>query len=157
MNEDFRDFLAALLEAGARFLVAGAHALAVHGVPRATGDLDVWIDRDPRNAERVWGAIVTFGAPVEALGISVEDFTKADRVVQLGVPPRRIDILTDLTGVNFESAWPLRVIHRVEGLEVPFLARQTLIENKRATGRLRDLADLESLGEPGPSEPDSAE
>ena len=91
MNEDFRDFIKALLECGARFLVAGAHALAVHGIPRATGDLDVWIERDPGDAERVWEAIIRFGAPVESLEVSVEDRSKPDTVVQIGLPPRRVE------------------------------------------------------------------
>lgn len=91
--------LVALLEAGARFLVVGAHALAVHGIPRATGDLDLWVAPDPRNADCVWAALLRFGAPVQALGVSREDFTIPGVVVQIGVPPRRIDILTQLTGI----------------------------------------------------------
>lgn len=149
MNEDFRDFLEALLAEGVRFLVVGAHALAVHGVPRATGDLDVWVDRGADNAERLWRALGAFGAPLEALQISREDFLAPNRVVQLGVPPRRIDILTDLTGVDFDTAWGDRTTVEIEGLGVPFIGRSTLVENKRATGRLRDQADLESLGELG--------
>jgi hypothetical protein len=147
LNEDFLDMLRALLDQGARFLVAGAHALAVHGVPRATGDLDIWIDRDPANGARVWRAIISFGAPMESLGVSVDDLGKPDTVVQIGLEPRRIDLLTDLTGVDFEDAWTDRVVHSVEGVVVPFLGRRSLIKNKRATGRLKDLADLEALGE----------
>ena len=147
MNEEFLDILRALLDEGARFLVAGAHALAVHGVPRATGDLDIWIDRDPANGARVWRAIISFGAPVESLGVSVGDLGEPDTVVQIGLEPRRIDLLTDLTGVDFEDAWTDRVVHSVEGVAVPFLGRRSLIKNKRATGRLKDLADLEALGE----------
>lgn len=147
MNEDFLDILRALLDEGARFLVAGAHALAVHGVPRATGDLDIWIDRDPTNGERVWRAIVSFGAPVESLDVSVGDLAKPGIVVQIGLPPRRIDLLTDLTGLVFEDAWRDRVVQSLLDLNVPFLGRQSLLQNKRATGRLKDLADLEALGE----------
>lgn len=147
MNEDFRDIIRALLEEGARFLVAGAHALAVHGIPRATGDLDLWIERDPDNAERVWRSIVRFGAPVEELDVSVEDLSKPELVIQIGLPPRRVDILTDLTGVDFGRAWDSRVVLAVGELEVPFLGRDSLIQNKRSTGRLKDLADLEALGE----------
>lgn len=149
MNEDFRDFLEALLAEGVRFLVVGAHALAVHGVPRATGDLDVWVDRGAANTERLWQALETFGAPVEVLELSRDDFLTPNRVVQLGLPPRRIDILTDLTGVDFETAWNDRRTVEIEGLGVPFIGRSTLVENKRATGRVRDRADLESLGELG--------
>ncbi|HEY7514182.1 MAG TPA: hypothetical protein VIC87_06880 [Vicinamibacteria bacterium] len=149
MNEDFRDLLAALLAAQARFLVVGAHALAVHGVPRATGDLDVWIAADPTNAQRVWSALLRFGAPVAAMGVSLDDLTLADRVVQIGLPPRRIDILTSISGVAFDEAWADRVTHEVGGLAVPFLGRAALVRNKRATGRTKDRADLEALGEAG--------
>ncbi len=147
MNEDFRDFLAALLDAGARFLVVGAHALAVHGVPRATGDLDVWIACDPANADRAWAALLRFGAPVGAIGISRDDLTRSDQVIQLGLPPRRIDLLTSISGVSFEEAWQERTIHETVGLQVPFLGRAALVRNKRASGRPKDLADLEALGE----------
>ena len=147
MNDDFRDLLAALLSVEARFLVVGAHALAVHGVPRATGDLDVWIDRDPANAEKVWAALVQFGAPLETLGFSRSDLTAARSVIQIGIPPRRIDLLTEITGVEFGDAWQARVTQPVGELVVPFLGREELLANKRATGRQRDLADLEALGE----------
>jgi len=147
VNDDFRDLLAALLEAGARFLVVGAHAMAVHGVPRATGDLDVWIAADEANAQRVWDALLRFGAPVAAMGVRREDLTRADAVVQIGLPPRRIDLLTAITGVGFDEAWPARVTHQVAGLAIPFLGRAELVRNKRATGRAKDLADLEALGE----------
>lgn len=147
MNEDFRDLLAALLEAGVRFLVVGAHAMAVHGVPRATGDLDVWIAADADNGERVWTALLRFGAPVAAMGVRREDLTRPDVVVQIGLPPRRIDLLTSITGVAFDGAWADRVTHDVEGLAIPFLGRAALVRNKRATGRAKDLADLEALGE----------
>lgn len=146
MNEDFRDLLAALLAGGARFLVVGAHALAVHGVPRATGDLDVWIAADPDNAGRVHGALVAFGAPVVAMGVTQGDFTRPDQVIQIGLPPRRIDVLTAISGVPFEEAWPERVTHDVQGLAVPFIGRAALVKNKRAAGRAKDVADLEALG-----------
>ena len=149
MNEDFRDLLAALLQMGARFLVVGAHAMAVHGVPRATGDLDVWIAADGDNAERVVSALLRFGAPLAAMGITGDDFTRADQVVQIGLPPRRIDVLTSISGVEFDAAWPGRVTHDVGGLAVPFLSRADLIRNKRAAGRAKDRADLEALGENG--------
>lgn len=141
--------LAALLAAEARFLVVGAHALAVHGVPRATGDLDVWIARDGANVERVWSALVRFGAPVAAVGVRREHLTEPDTVVQIGLPPRRIDLLTSISGVEFDEAWPARVAHDVDGLAVPFLGRAALVRNKRASGRTKDEADLEALGEAG--------
>jgi hypothetical protein len=147
VNEDFRDLLAALLAEGARFLVVGAHALAVHGIPRATGDLDVWIAADAENARRVHRALIRFGAPMTAMGVSPGDLTRPEQVVQIGLPPRRIDVLTSITGVGFDEAWPDRVSHDVGGAPVPFLGRAALVKNKRAAGRAKDLADLEALGE----------
>jgi hypothetical protein len=147
VNEDFRDFLISLLRSQARFLVVGAHALAVQGVPRATGDLDIWVDRSRENADKVWRALEEFGSPVQELGVSREDLLVPGMVVQLGLPPRRIDILTSITGVEFEDAWARREIHRIEETDVPFIGRADFILNKRATGRLRDLADIEALGE----------
>jgi hypothetical protein len=145
LNEDFRDLLAALLAAEARFLVVGAHALAVHGAPRATGDLDVWIESTPANAARVWEALQRFGAPAAALGVTVSDLHTPGQVVQIGVPPRRIDLITQISGAEFAPAWQSRVVRTVDDLEVPFLDRETLLRNKRASGRLQDLADAAAL------------
>lgn len=153
MNEDFRDFLAALDAAGTRYLVVGAYAMAVHGVPRATGDLDVWIECNEANGARAWAALEAFGAPAAAMGISREDLSTKDQVIQIGLPPRRIDVLTGVTGLVFDAAWESRVVHEVAGLHVPFLGRDSLIANKRATGRARDRADLELLeGRDGPAQ-----
>jgi hypothetical protein len=145
VNEDFRDLLSELLDAGVRFLVVGAHAMAVHGVPRATGDLDVWIGPGPANARRAWGALQRFGAPVEQLGVSREDLETPGMVVQIGLPPRRIDLLTAASGLDFEDAWCNRTVHSIGPREVPFLSREDLIRNKRASGRAKDIADLEIL------------
>lgn len=145
MNEDFRDILALLLDVDARFLVIGAHAMAVYDVPRATGDLDIWIDPESRNAGRVWQALTRFGAPMVDIGVTQADLERPGMVVQIGLPPRRIDVLTGITGVTFEDAWPSRVLHEVGALRVPFIGREDLLRNKKATGRLRDLADVEAL------------
>lgn len=148
MTDDWFDVLVALLGADARFLVVGAHAMAVHGVPRATQDLDVWIESSEENAGRVWDALVDFGAPLGELGTTVADFVRPGTVIQLGLPPNRIDILTGITGVpDFEVAWRDRVEHEIDNHPIPFLGRQALIANKRAVGRLKDLADVEALGE----------
>ena len=147
MNDDFLDLLAALIAADARFLIVGAHALAAHGVPRATGDLDVWVSRDEANAQRVWSALTRFGAPVTSIGMSQHSLTEPDNVFQIGLPPRRIDVLTSISGVEFDEAWPDRVERQVESLTVPFIGRIALVRNKRATGRAKDKADLEALGE----------
>lgn len=142
MNEDFRDVVEALLNAGARFLVVGAHAMAVHGVPRATGDLDLWISPDHANSERVWQALLAFGAPVRELGVTRADLETPGMVIQVGIPPRRIDLLTEASGLVFDEAWQNRAMHGVGSHEVPFLSRQDLVRNKKATGRPKDLADL---------------
>ncbi len=148
MTDDWFDLLAALLDARARFLVVGAHALAVHGVPRGTQDLDVWIDPDPANVERVWQALADFGAPLAGLGVTRDDLRRVDTVVQLGLPPNRIDLLTSISGIpDFAAAWAARAEHELRGRRVPFLGRDALIRNKRASGRRKDLADVEALGE----------
>jgi len=145
LNDDFRDILNELLVAGARFLVVGAHAMALHGVPRATGDLDVWIGSEPANADKVWTALQRFGAPLDTLGIDRQDLATPGIVVQIGLPPRRIDLLTAVSGLDFEEAWRNRASHSIGPLEVPFLGRAELIRNKHASGRPKDLADLEIL------------
>jgi hypothetical protein len=148
VTDDWFDLLAALLDARARFLVVGAHALAVHGVPRGTQDLDVWIDPDPANVERVWQALADFGAPLAGLGVTRDDLRRVDTVVQLGLPPNRIDLLTSISGIpDFAAAWAARAEHELRGRRVPFLGRDALIRNKRASGRRKDLADVEALGE----------
>jgi hypothetical protein len=145
--EDFRDLLIELVKAKARFLIVGAHALGVHGVPRATVDLDIWIDASQQNAKRVWAALAAFGAPLDTLQIQQTDLTQPDVVAQFGLPPYRIDIMTGVSGISFEEAWPDRVEDLFEDVRVPFLGREALIRNKRASGRTKDLADLEALGE----------
>jgi hypothetical protein len=150
MIDDFRDFLFELVEARARFMVVGAHALSVHGLPRATVDLDVWIDADPGNARRVWNALAAFGAPLDDLDVSEDDLTRPNVVVQFGLPPFRIDILTSVSGVAFAEAWPERVEGVFGDVPAPVIGRAALIRNKRASGRTKDLGDLESLGEPHP-------
>jgi hypothetical protein len=147
LNDDFLDLLAALVRFEVRFLVVGAHAMAVHGVPRATGDLDIWVERSPENAHNVWLALAEFGAPLASLGISEADFTKSELVTQIGLPPSRIDVLTDVSGVVFSDAWEARVELSVGAIRVPFLGRAALIQNKRAAGRKKDLADLDALNE----------
>ncbi len=148
MTDDWTDVLGALAESGARFLVVGAHALAVHGVPRGTQDLDVWVDPSMDNAERVWRGLAAFGAPLQELGIHPEDLRRSGTVIQLGLPPNRIDLLTGISGVpDFDTAWAERVEHAFGGRRVPFIGRATLIDNKRASGRRKDLVDLEALGE----------
>ena len=143
MNPDFVDLLRAFIAADVRFLVVGAYALAVHGRPRATGDLDIWVEATPENAARVMRALAAFGAPMREL--SEEDFAGPGVTYQIGLPPGRIDILTELTGLTFAEAWPDRVSRGFGDLEVDFIGREAFIRNKRATGRTKDLADTEGL------------
>jgi hypothetical protein len=140
LNPDFRDMLSALNEAGVEFLIVGAYALAAHGLPRATGDIDIWVRPSESNARHVWEALRAFRAPTSR--ISCSDFTQPDVVFQIGVAPRRIDILTSISGIEFEEAWSERHTAVVDGLPLHFLSRKHLIVNKRASGRPRDLADL---------------
>lgn len=143
MNRDFAEMLDALSAERVEFLVVGAHALAAHGRPRATGDLDIWIRPEADNARRVWKALQAFGAPLDQL--SEADLMTADVVFQIGLPPARIDLLTSLTGLTFDDAWRRRDMIEVEGRLLPFLSKEDLILNKRALARPRDLADLEDL------------
>ncbi len=148
MTDDWFDALVALLDADVRFLVVGAHAMAIYGVPRGTQDLDIWVDPSTDNARRVWQALTDFGAPLESLGVTTFDFSRPDTVVQMGLPPSRIDVLTGLTGISdFATAWADRAVHTVRKRPIPFLGRKTLVENKRAVSRPKDIADLDALGE----------
>jgi hypothetical protein len=143
MNPDFVDLLRAFGAADVRFLVVGAYALALHGRPRATGDLDVWVEASDENAARVMKALAAFGAPLR--DVSATDFSHEGIVYQIGLPPGRIDILTELTGITFAEAWPDRQSGRFGDLEVDFIGREAFIRNKKATGRDRDLGDIEGL------------
>lgn len=145
MNPDFADMLSALSGAGVDFLIVGAHALAAHGIPRATGDLDIWIRPTPDNAERTLRALAAFGAPLADL--TIEDLTRPDTVFQMGLPPARIDILSGITGVDFDQAWARRVPVVVDGHALSVLSKADFIANKTALGRPRDLADMAMLDE----------
>ena len=145
MTDDFRDLLAAFVDSDVRFLVVGAHALAAHGVPRVTGDLDVWVEPMPENAQRVWRALAAFGAPLADFAVRESDFATPDMVVQFGLPPYRIDVMTSISGVTFAEAWTDRLDGVMLQVSVSFLGRDTFIRNKRASGRKRDLSDIEAL------------
>lgn len=143
MNLDFVDLLRALSDAEARYLVVGAFAFGRYARPRATGDLDLWIGREAENASRVHTALRSFGAPLADL--RVENLSEPDLVFQIGVAPGRVDILTSLTGVEFDEAWQRRTAGTLGGVPVHFIGRDDLIRNKRALGRPRDIADVAEL------------
>jgi hypothetical protein len=145
MNRDFVEMLSALSEAGVEYLLVGAHALAAYGIPRATGDIDIWVKPSPENAARVRAALEAFGAPL--FDLTTEDLSRPGTVFQIGVPPGRIDLLTGITGVTFEDAWPRRTTVALPGVVVPVIGKADFMANKRATGRPKDLADLALLTE----------
>jgi predicted nucleotidyltransferase len=149
LNADFLDVLRTLNDAGAEFLLVGAHAMAVHGFPRATGDLDLLVRPTEENAERVLAGLRAFGAPVDAHGVTASDLATPGTVYQIGVPPRRIDILTRISGVSFDEASRDRLVVEMDGLAIPVVGRAALIRNKRAAGRDKDVADLKLLETPG--------
>jgi hypothetical protein len=142
---DFADLLVELLEAGVRFLLVGGYAVAHHGHPRATKDMDIWVCPDEGNADRVIRALGRFGAPLASLGVTRDDFLTAGQTVQIGVAPLRIDLLTEIAGVEFDTAWAGRDRFQLGEHEVPILGRTHLLANKRAAGRPQDLIDVEVL------------
>lgn len=146
--QDFVDVVAALDATRARFLVVGAYAMAAHGVPRATGDLDVWVDATEDNAPRVYEALIRFGAPLPALGIGLDDFAAPGAVCQIGLPPRRIDVTTIIDGVSFDEAWDGRLEGTLGPVRLAYIGRDALLRNKRAAGRAKDRADLALLRGP---------
>jgi hypothetical protein len=145
LNNDYRDILLALSKRKAKFLLVGAYAMAAYGYPRSTMDVDLWIMPNPENAILVLQALEDFGAPSGSL--STDDLQKEDIVFQIGVAPRRIDILTSVDGLNFEDAFTDSQIIEIEGIPVHVLSMTDLIKNKRSTGRTKDLADAEALEE----------
>lgn len=140
LNPDFKDMLSSLKDEGVDFLVVGAYALAAHGFPRATGDLDIWVRNDPENAHKIMRALNKFGAP--ATELSPEDFTSTDLIVQFGVEPCRIDLQTGISGVEFEEAWRNRVSIELDNLEIFILSKKDLLTNKTAAGRDKDQGDI---------------
>ncbi len=143
LQKDLREFIESLNALDVRFLIVGAFAVAYHGYFRYTSDIDLFVDRSKENAKRVWQAVQQFG--FADLKLTVEDFSQEDQVIQFGVPPNRIDIMTFLSGVSFDEAWASREQGDLDGLSVPFISKEMLKRNKAACGRLQDLADLEYL------------
>lgn len=143
LNEDYKDILRALSEEKVKFLLVGAYALAAHGYPRATMDIDLWVMPSPENADAVIRALHRFGAPLHDL--TREDLQKDGTVFQIGVAPRRIDIITTASGLQFEETFRKSLTVDIEGMAVNIPSLEDLIRNKRSSGRTKDLADAEAL------------
>ena len=143
LNEDYKEMLQCLAAEGIRFLLVGAYAIAVHGYPRATMDIDIWVMPSPDNAAATLKALRRFGAALH--GLSVDDLQKDDTIFQIGVAPRRIDMITGASGLQFEEAFTRSVKIDIDGIEVHIPSVDDLIRNKRASGRTKDLADAEAL------------
>ena len=150
MHPDFKELLAEFNVHHVEYLVVGAHALAAHGHVRATKDMDIWVRPNPANAKRVVAALEAFGAALH--GATDLDLSGPDFVLQLGVAPIRIDVITSITGVTFDEAWPDRLQTVFDGEPVGVLSKRHLIRNKSATGRLQDIADVEWLRRVGPED-----
>ena len=140
LNPDFRDMLSCLKDEEVEFIIVGAYALAAHGFPRATGDIDIWVRNSPANAQKTIRALVKFGAPISSL--SEKDFISPDIVVQIGVEPSRIDLLTGIDGIEFDEAWENKVSVNVSGLKIYILSKADLLKNKLAASRDKDQADI---------------
>ena len=143
LSLDFKEFIQSLNGNGVRYLVVGGYAVALHGYPRYTKDIDIWVELNPSNADKIMRTLDQFG--FASLGLKAEDFLEPDTIIQLRYPPNRIDLLTTLTGVDFETCYSARIELDMEGLTVNFIDLENLKENKKASGRAQDLADLENL------------
>ena len=144
VHRDFKDFISLMHANGVEYVIVGSFALSFHGHPRATGDMDVWIRRSPENASRILKVLDEFG--FGSLGVTGDDLLE-DKVIQLGQPPVRIDLMTELDGLTPDEVWAGRVAGRFGDMPVFYLGRDAFIRNKRSLGRHKDLADLEALGE----------
>jgi hypothetical protein len=142
LPRDFRDLLVMFADAEVDFVIVGAYALAFHGAPRASGDIDLFVRPTAANAARVFGALARFGAPLESAGVTPADFARAGTVYQIGLPPLRIDVMTEISGVAFDEAWASRVTAEVDGRVIGFIGKAALVKNKQAAGRPKDIADV---------------
>lgn len=142
-NQDFKEFFESLNDNNVHYLVVGGYAVAFHGHPRFTKDIDIWVERSSENSHALILAIEQFG--MGSLGLKEEDFLLPDQIVQIGYPPDRIDILVSITGVEFSECYPKRMVTILNGVKINFIDLEDLKQNKKASGRLQDLADLEKL------------
>ena len=144
-NSHFKELLSGLNNAGAKYLVVGGYAVMLYTEPRYTKDLDIWVEASEENSRRVFRALAQFGAPLA--GIDQDDFSKQDVIYQLGVAPSRVDVLTSVSGLDFEEAWLRRREAEFGDVSASFIGLEDLLKNKRAVGRYTDLADCERLSE----------
>jgi predicted nucleotidyltransferase len=151
LNDDFRDMVVALADCGVEFVVIGAYALAFHGAPRASGDIDLFVRPSPENAKRLVTALRQFGAPLASHSITQSDFARPGTVFQIGLPPRRIDLLTEISGVTFDEALTSGVPVEVEDRRIHIIGRDAFLKNKAASGRPKDIADISRLKKLGAS------
>ena len=142
-SPDFKEFAELLIKHRVKYLVVGGYAVGVHGHPRYTGDLDIWLLPDKENAAKIMAVVKDFG--FGSLSLTEDDFTKEENIIQLGYPPLRIDLLTSIDGVSFDECYENKKIVTIEGLAINFIGYNDLIKNKKASGRQQDLGDIENL------------
>ena len=147
LNEDYKDMLQRLLDNEVKFLIVGAYALAVYGYPRATGDFGIWVEASLENSKKILSSLISFGSPTS--GLTENTFVQKGIIFQIGVAPRRIDLITHIDGVDFNNAYPSRTTIVMEGLNLPFISKENLIKNKKSTGRDKDIVDVKHLEENG--------
>jgi len=145
VQKDFKEFLGLLNDHEVEYMIVGGYALAFHGAPRFTSDIDVFVKPDSRNAQRILKVLEAFG--FGSLDLSGDDFQKKDSVVQLGLPPVRIDIITSISGVSWEQAEASKEPGMFGDVPVIYIGKDQYVANKKATGRTKDIADIEALGE----------
>ena len=142
-SQDFREFVELLIKHNVDYLIVGGYAVGIHGYPRYTGDLDIWLHNTPENADKILKAVNEFG--FSTYGLKAADFTKPENIIQLGYPPLRIDLLTHIDGVGFDACFPNRKEVVIENLTANFISYHDLLKNKKASGRNRDKDDIENL------------
>ncbi len=150
LQKDLREFIELLNSNDVRYLIVGGYAVAYHGYPRATGDIDIFVEASEENAAKLEKVLAGFG--FGSLGLTTRDFLEPDTIIQLGYPPNRIDLVTSISGVTFADAWEHRICDSAEGLQMVFVDRQTLLANKAASGRPKDLADIAALASSKPGD-----
>jgi predicted nucleotidyltransferase len=143
LTKDFKDFVELLIKHQVEYLIIGGYAVGIHGYPRYTGDLDVWLNPTNKNSENILNAVKEFG--FSSNNLTVDDFTKKGNIIQLGYPPIRIDLLTEIDGVQFKECYKNREKIKIQGINIDFISYNDLIKNKTASGRHRDLDDLENM------------